>query len=1391
MALHITRGSGAPVAAPTQIGEHYVDTTNKIHYLSVGLSTPSDWVQVGSGSSAISFLNLTDTPSTYAGSANKQLYVNSNATGVDFRVPPTPGATNFLGLTDTPTTYAGQGGKRVQVNAAQTALEFVPAGSASLPPGGTTGQSLTKVSSVDGDADWADTVHQIPQHNAYYVDSTNGADTLIPKRGQLELPFQTIKACCDYIATLPLGDVYAIRLQPGTYPEMPFTIPPRTCLSGIDFWKTILVPLVEAGSFITLTPYGNIANFVVEGNVGGVGPKVDVAIHYPYAEPYSVTQISVNNAKIGIKIDDGNPTVNVQIPMVSTSFGDLGPCDIAIQIAGNANIGLNTVYGVGTGLPGSIAINMLGGIYFHVGGKFLGYETAIRCTLGTLNITSLVFQDCVSALDLGTLARLDSRDVSAKVIGCVFRSSAGFLGETQAIYSKGLTLLAIVGSTFEGYNFCVNAQDESLVTIDSCAFRSKPTEGTIAVAGYDSSRVRISNSTFTSDPLLLSSLAVDCTDSCLMDVYSCLFSGYKTGAIADGLSQLQCWNCGFENYAAIPDPNSIGLIVDEEGFAFIYSSYFIYGTGIIAQADSLCQLYTVGLGYSDVHFQQKDLAIIINSMCEFNEDKVLVEDWSLVGGVFISSKQGDRGLFLTDKLKVGVPEYGQLSAQGQGNSFSRGMLVYEFNSVTDLYTDVSDIAKEPEGDFGIPTVQPDSAIYFGCTLADPVTGPIKFYGLYLSQSVQAELGLGSVIGEYWDGAGWARIGVMMTYGQPPYSITQIDQVAAGSKTNLRFSDQLALLWAKSDPIVPPLGKEYYWFRVRVASNWADANWQYRIKATIPAAQVVGTVTNFQCYMDLSNIASTSFWANVKVDGGDIRITTSDGVTQLPVELVSFNRTAKTGSLYYTAPSLTNAAPDYFYIYYGNPAADQPPALDLYGSTRVWRDYDAVYHMGGSGQNYTDSTVNGFTGSGTRMTRTSTGKFGDQTQTDNTSGSGIFLPNVPVLTQVGRILTYDAWFRCTATQSQIQTIISLPNTNTAKNDFFAMSISTGGVLQYEFNTVITSSAQNVVSATVYNLATYSYDGQTQTTNNTRGYLNGVQRANTSNTISIPTGLQVGITNRGASSGYMVGQADEIRIARVFRALNWHQTLYNNMNTNNLWQTFGAQEDQATAPGSNPILVAPRWSQSKLWPSSSVLNPDGYPEYFGNARQIRKAFPAIVDFNSGTGTDYAAVGGQVWLSQEFGVLSRYSFTAAGTKRITSMYRFGNDADISCPIRIRLKFIPRTANTGDVLLKLILGVGNELTQYYTTVSAAPLTAENQTEVLSILSVDSTQLNKEVEKIFVMPWPVKTRRLSSTSQAETIWISIMRLGDSALDTYTGAMDMTTLDILATNWRLGAHIEF
>ena len=44
MSIHVITGSTAPTTAPTQLGEHYVDTVNKKHYLSVGISSLNDWV---------------------------------------------------------------------------------------------------------------------------------------------------------------------------------------------------------------------------------------------------------------------------------------------------------------------------------------------------------------------------------------------------------------------------------------------------------------------------------------------------------------------------------------------------------------------------------------------------------------------------------------------------------------------------------------------------------------------------------------------------------------------------------------------------------------------------------------------------------------------------------------------------------------------------------------------------------------------------------------------------------------------------------------------------------------------------------------------------------------------------------------------------------------------------------------------------------------------------------------------------------------------------------------------------------------------------------------------------------------------------------------------------
>lgn len=55
---HIFKAAGAPVAAPTEDGHHYVDTTAKEMYFSVGTATVADWVKLGS--------TPTGTPNTFA-----------------------------------------------------------------------------------------------------------------------------------------------------------------------------------------------------------------------------------------------------------------------------------------------------------------------------------------------------------------------------------------------------------------------------------------------------------------------------------------------------------------------------------------------------------------------------------------------------------------------------------------------------------------------------------------------------------------------------------------------------------------------------------------------------------------------------------------------------------------------------------------------------------------------------------------------------------------------------------------------------------------------------------------------------------------------------------------------------------------------------------------------------------------------------------------------------------------------------------------------------------------------------------------------------------------------------------------------------------------------------
>jgi hypothetical protein len=83
-----------------------------------------DCTGIEGGGGADNFVELEDTPSSYASQAGKLVSVNNTETGLSF-IDFEAGLTNFISLTDTPTTYSGFEDHYVKVTPSGDGLEFV------------------------------------------------------------------------------------------------------------------------------------------------------------------------------------------------------------------------------------------------------------------------------------------------------------------------------------------------------------------------------------------------------------------------------------------------------------------------------------------------------------------------------------------------------------------------------------------------------------------------------------------------------------------------------------------------------------------------------------------------------------------------------------------------------------------------------------------------------------------------------------------------------------------------------------------------------------------------------------------------------------------------------------------------------------------------------------------------------------------------------------------------------------------------------------------------------------------------------------------------------------------------------------------------------------------
>lgn len=217
--------------------------------------------------------------------------------------------------------------------------------------------------------------------------------------------------------------------------------------------------------------------------------------------------------------------------------------------------------------------------------------------------------------------------------------------------------------------------------------------------------------------------------------------------------------------------------------------------------------------------------------CQLSVDKIKAPAAWLASGnstiVFEDSKQDDEGLKIFGELQVGLPEQGRESVFGEGDSYTRGMIVLTTDNTTSVnsdggnFVDVTAEATSADGStFTFQGPDVDYSILVGCNLSNN-TDRLKFFGNKIKQSIAAVVDAGgtknSFVTEYWNGSAWVEMGRMTSSSGKYYRYSNEVFLRANSSEHLRFgltSNGNDFPWA----LKTINGQEAYWMRYRIKTT---------------------------------------------------------------------------------------------------------------------------------------------------------------------------------------------------------------------------------------------------------------------------------------------------------------------------------------------------------------------------------------------------------------------------------------------------------------------------------------------------------------------------------------------------------------------------------------------
>lgn len=230
-------------------------------------------------------------------------------------------------------------------------------------------------------------------------------------------------------------------------------------------------------------------------------------------------------------------------------------------------------------------------------------------------------------------------------------------------------------------------------------------------------------------------------------------------------------------------------------------------------------------------------------------DKISAIDFEKLLITYDDKKEGDEALQIFKEFHVGLAECGKESVFGEGDSYTRGMLVYTENT-SNVFVDVSMEARSFSGStFTFTGVAADNFIYVASSLANSID-KLQHLGIKASIQAAAVLGAGEIVAEYWNGSAWTEFNHMSVDETSQHLPHAKDIFERTGFEQIRYNNLIKSDWTKNDPISPALGTTYFWIR-------------YRIKTAITTAPIFEQWKLHSNRMESNDDGWTEFFGNAR------------------------------------------------------------------------------------------------------------------------------------------------------------------------------------------------------------------------------------------------------------------------------------------------------------------------------------------------------------------------------------------------------------------------------------------------------------------------------------------------------------------------------------------------